>query len=315
MKKIVVSLICLFAILGNKTNAQSKDNVGFISLSTYIDSSVEERAEGATDVLKNKLDQIVNNNGLSNSFSRFILTANVVPVTKDVLGTAPTSIAYTLNVSFYIGDGIDGNKFATYSKNIKGVGINETKALINAFKNINTSDSELQSFISKGKKEIVNYYNTRCDVIIKQARLLETQNQFDEAIFILTSVPDACTDCFNKSTAAVQDIFDKKINMECKTKLQEAKLLWASNPTADGANLVSDILKDVNPRSSCYKDVVAFTGSVAKRVLEIDGREWKFNVDKEIGLEKDRIKAIRDIGVAWGNGQPKSIVYNVRGWW
>lgn len=81
------------------------------------------------------------------------MTANVVTVTKDVLGTAPTSIAYTLNVTFYIGDGIEGNKFTTLSKNVKGVGINETKALINAFKNINSSDSEIQSFISKGKKK------------------------------------------------------------------------------------------------------------------------------------------------------------------
>ena len=315
MKKIFLSIVCLVALLAHKTHAQSGDNVGFLSLSTYIDSSVEERTEGATDVLKNKLDQIVANNGLSNGFSRFILTANVVTVTKDVLGTSPSSIAYTLNVTFYIGDGIEGNKFTAFTKNIKGVGINETKALISAFKNINTSDPEMQSFISKGKKEIINYYNSRCDLIIKRARLLESQNQFDEAIYMLTAVPDACTDCFNKSLAVVQEIFDKKINMECKLKLQEAKLLWASNPTVESANLVSEILKDVNPRATCYKDVVAFTNSVAKRVLEIDGREWKFKVDQEIGLERDRIKAIRDIGVAWGNGQPNSIVYNVRGWW
>ena len=32
-----------------------------------------------------------------------------------------------------------------------------------------------------------------------------------------------------------------------------------------------------------------------KRVLEIDGREWKFKVDQN-WLERDRIKAIRDIG-------------------
>lgn len=315
MKKVLLSIVFLVTLIGNRNYAQSSDNVGFLSLSTYVDSSVEEKTEGATEVLKNKLDQIVANNGLANGFSRFILTANVITVTKDVLGTAPTSIAYTLNVTFYIGDGIEGNKFTTLSKNVKGVGINETKALINAFKNINSSDSEIQAFISKGKKEIINYYNTRCDLIIKKARLLESQNQFDEAIYMLSAVPDACTDCLNKSLVAVQDIFDKKINMECKVKLQEAKLLWASNPTVEGANLVSDMLKDINPRSSCYKDVVAFTNSVAKRVLEIDGREWKFKVDQEIGLERDRIKAIRDIGVAWGNGQPKSVVYNVRGWW
>ena len=53
---------------------------------------------------------------------------------------------------------------------------------------------EIQAFISKGKK-IINYYNTRCDLIIKKARLLESQNQFDETIYMLSAVPDACTDC------------------------------------------------------------------------------------------------------------------------
>lgn len=315
MKKIIITLFSFVALISVKSFSQSKDNANYISLSTYIDSSVEEKTEGATSVLSSKLNQIVSTNGMSNNFSRFIITANVNTLTKDVLGTAPTNLVYTLDVTFYIGDGMDGNKFASYSKTVKGVGVNETKALINAFKSINTSDKGIQNFIIKGKSQIIEYYNSRCDLIIKQARILQSQNQLDEALYMLSGVPDACTDCYNKVIPIMQEVYTAKINMDCKLKLQDAKLYWATNPTLDGANVVADILSNIDPRSNCYNEVNTFSKSVAKRVLELDGREWKFKVDTELGLEKDRIKAIRDIGVAWGNGQPNTVNYNVNGWW
>ena len=51
---------------------------------------------------------------------------------------------------------------------------------------------------------------------------------------------------------------------------------------------------------------------VAARVKEIDSREWKY-ILKEQAQESERIQAIRDIGVAYGKGQPKSVTYNLSG--
>lgn len=308
-------MLSVVAFLGAKTplSAQS-DNVGLMTLATYVDPVVEEKTPGATSVLETKLSQIVSSNGMSNGFSRFIITANVTVISKDVLGTAPANYAYTLDVTFYIGDGLDGNLFASYPMTLKGVGNNETKALISAFRTIRTNDKNLQSFISKAKEQIVNYYTTRCDLVIKQARMMENQNQFDEAIYSLITIPEASS-CYEKSLDVVNEIYNKKIERECKTKLQEARNYWNANPTVEGANTVAAILSEIDPRASCYKEVSSFANTVGKRVLELDGREWKFIVDKEIGLERDRIKAIRDVGVAWGQGQPQNVHYNVRGWW
>lgn len=315
MKKLFLSILSVCTFAGFTAQAQTKNNTELISLATYIDSSVESQTASATNALMNKLNQIVGASGLSSNYSRFILTANVNPRTKDVLGTAPTTIAYTMDVTFYIGDGIDGTKFGSITKTVKGVGSNESSAMMNAFKMINSTDKDLQAFIVKGKERIINFYNTRCDFIIKDAKMLETQNQYDEAIYKLTSVPDVCTACYSKAMTAAESTYLKKINFECKTQLQEAKLLWASNPTVDGANAVSEILSGIDSRANCYGEVQAFVGSVAKRVKELDGREWKLKVDTELGLEQQRIKAMRDIGVAWGKGQPKSVTYNVGGWW
>ena len=69
------------------------------------------------------------------------------------------------------------------------------------------------------------------------------------------------------------------------------------------------ILSTIDPYAACFSEAVTLTGEIAKRVKEIDGREWDFKLQKEIGLEKDRIKAWRDVGVAWGTNQPKKVVY------
>jgi hypothetical protein len=316
MKKTIIFILSMVAFAGikNPVSAQSSDNAGILSIATYIDPIVEEKTTGATSVLETKLGQIVSANGMGNGFSRFIITANVTVVTKDVLGTAPATYAYTLDLTLVIGDGIDGNAFARYPMTIKGVGNNETKALISALRTIDPRNKDLQEFVSNAKEQIIKYYSSRCDLIIKQARMLENQNQFDEAIYSLMSIPEASS-CYTKGLEVVNEIYNQKVERECKIKLQEAKNLWNANPTVEGANKVAAILSEIDPRATCYKEVSAFATTVGKRVLELDGREWNFKVDKEIGLERDRIKAIRDIGVAWGQGQPKTVHYNIRGWW
>ena len=56
------------------------------------------------------------------------------------------------------------------------------------------------------------------------------------------------------------------------------------------------------------------SAKIQKRVIEIDKREWNY-VMKEQQQTSEMIKAYRDVGVAYGNGQPKSVTYNVNGWW
>ena len=317
MKKLIPIFIVSFFISTSFTTVaqETKNDLAKVTLTPYIDASVSEITSGASSILTNKLNQIVNQNGLEgNGDPRFIITANVVIVSKDVIASAPPSIVYTLDVNLYIGDGLDGNKFASYSTSCKGVGINENKAMIEALKNIKPNNTEIQNFVTLGKKKVISFYNDRCDLILKQAKLLEAQNRYEEAIYKLTSIPESSLTCFNKAIEAIVPIYAKFINRDCQIKLQEATNIWNANQTMEAANQVGEILSTIDPQSTCYKEVRVFSNKVAKRVLELNDREWKFKVDSEIGLTRDLIKAYRDVGVAYGNGQPKSVVYNIRGW-
>ena len=67
---------------------------------------------------------------------------------------------------------MEGIKFASFSATVKGVGENETKAYMSALKNLKTNDPNYQDFIEKAKNKIVEYYNSKCDFIIKEAKAL-----------------------------------------------------------------------------------------------------------------------------------------------
>ena len=97
-------------------------------------------------------------------------------------------------------------------------------------------------------------------------------------------------------------------------KLQEATNLWNANQDVNSANQCGDILVSVEPSSACFKDVQALSNRIATRVKEIDKREWAYTL-KTQQQQSEMIKAYRDVGVAYGNGQPKTVSYNVNGWW
>ncbi len=193
---LMVGSISSFA----QNSAGKTEDLGRIVLNAYVPDQIENMPAAAASMLTNKLNQITTQSGMGGSAlnPRFIITPNIVVMTKDLTATAPPMTALTLDVTLYIGDGVEGTKFASTSVTVKGVGTNETKAYIEAIKGIKPADPTIQAFIEKGKTKIVEYYNSRCDFIIKEATALESQQKYEEAILKLTSVPEVCATCYNK---------------------------------------------------------------------------------------------------------------------
>lgn len=322
MKNIVLTLVAFLCsnFLFSQNSLGKSDDLGRIVISSYIPEQVEGISDITMQFLTNKLDQIITNAGLSGGDSRFIITPSISVLNKEVTSTAPTMIALTLNISFYIGDGIDGTKFSSYTTTVKGVGLNETKAYISAIKNVKINDPGYVSFINKGKTKIIEYYNSKCDFLIKQAQSIASSDRYDEAIYRLVQVPDVCKDCYNKAMDAVSPIYKAKIDKECKLLLTKANILWAASQDLNAASSISDILNQLDPNSSCYPEVQKLVAEVSKRVNDLEQREWNFKLKEQqdnIDLRKASIQASRDIGVAYGNNQPKN-TYNfstIRTWW
>lgn len=316
MKIIQILVIVVLSLLVSTFSMAQNDigkmnDLGRIALNPYVPEMDEALPSGTRVNLENKLGQIATRYGMGASelMPRFIISANVVLQSKEVTSTAPPMVAMVNDVTLYIGDGFEGKIFASTNVSVKGVGDNETKAYSAALKGLNPSNKEIERFMEEGKRKIIAYYNSRCDFIIKEAQTLEKQNRFDEAIYLLMGIPDVCAECYNKALDATGPIFQSKIDWECKDKMSKAKSVWSAGLNYAAANDAASILMTIDPEASCFKEVTPFANEIAKRVKEIDGREWDFKLQKEIGLERDRIKAYRDVGVAYGTNQPRNITY------
>jgi len=309
---IIISLLFCFTFF---TNAQNKTaGTERIVITAYVPQSIEGVPEIAVENLKNKLSQIITANGFSGDFNqRFILTANISVLTKDITPTAPPQHAYTLAITLYIGDGVSGVLFASTSTTVKGVGETETKAYINALKNLQTQSPNYQSFIENGKNKIIAYYNANCDFIMKEASVLASTNNYEAAIALLFTVPNASEECYYGAMDAILPIYQKYIDRDCQMKLQQATALWNASQDYESALQAGLVLASVDPDAGCFKDVKLLFNKIESSIKQRDAREWNYILKTQL-QESERIEAMRAIGVAYGTYQPNTI-YNTKSWW
>lgn len=342
MKKIVFLLI--FSAVFRGLNAQVKlDDFGRIILNTYLSDKINIPSE-AKELLKTKLSQIASNNGMGGSQvnPRFIITANLNVGTKDIIAGPPQMIAQNVDITFFIGDALTNTVFANTTLSLKGVGTNENKAFIEAIKTINPIYKNIEAFIEEGKNKIINYYSTNCDFIIKDAQTLVKQENYDEAIYQLSLVPDVCQECYFKCLDTLSSIYQKKLDADCKSKLNNAKVTWTANQTPEGAEKAGDILSAINPMASCQTDVDALVKSIDSKLKADEKAMWQFKMkqyadkiaeqkeqvriaeekskrdddyrenqsNRNLELDITRVNAYREVALEHARNQPKTITYN-----
>lgn len=293
MKKIIAVLILTFVAI--TSNAEVKlDDFGRIVLNTYLPDNIAIPTE-AKNLLLTKLNQITSNNGMGGSQSnpRFIITANVNVGTKDIIAGPPQMIAQNLDVTLFIGDAITNTIFTNTTLSLKGVGTNENKAFIEALKTINPKNKEVLDFLEDGKNKIINYYNTQCEFIIRDALSLSKKGEYDAAIHNLVVVPDVCESCHKKSMDTMLYIYQQKIDKECLLIMRNAKTTWMANQNAVGAAKVADIINTISPFSTCEPDAGNLMREIQSKLAAEEKAQWEFQTQKYKDAIKLKEEALR----------------------
>lgn len=317
MKKIIAVLILTFVVI--TSNAQVKlDDFGRIVLNTYLPDKIAIQTE-AKNLLITKLNQVTSNNGMGGSQAnpRFIITANVNVGTKDIIAGPPQMIAQNLDVTLFIGDAFTNTIFSNTTLSMKGVGINENKAFIDALKTFNPKNKEVIAFLEDGKTKIINYYSTNCDFIIKDAQTLADQFKFNEAIYQLMMVPNVCKECYFKAKDAATIIFNKKIESDCTEKLKEAKLIWAAEPTENGALKASAIMISIIPSDNCKTEINKLASEIKNKLQLEQKKKYDFDMlemQKRYDTEQKIIDAQKQIALEQAKNKPQTVTYNIIYW-
>jgi len=310
MKKIFFFL-CFLPWMGWAQNELgSANDLERIPLDVVIPDQVANIPDFARSLLESRILQVVTDNGMGGEGAspRFLVTAKMETISKDITPTTPPMENYTFEIYLYIVDFVDKNILSTVSFPAKGAGINPNKAYTNAINAVSLKNKNVKKFLDDGKRKIIEYYNSRCDFVITRAQSLAAQKQFGQAIATLSGVPEVCKDCYTRCLQAIGPIYQQFIDHDCQIMIATGSAIWAAQPNTEGALLAGSVLCRIDPDSRCYGQAQGIMKEMGAKVLKDEQRDWNFFVkvwDDNVKLEALRIKALRDVGVAWGaNQQP-----------
>ena len=294
----MISALCLMAC----ANIYAQECV--LPVSVQLDEDFANVPTAARNVLYQSLNRIATENGLTTDSPTcpFVLTAHCDVLDKSNLPGPPIQTVYNLGVTFYMADTYTQKKFGTAYVTLDGVGTGEVKSYINAFRRINASNNEIKSLINRGKKSMMNYYDTQFPNIIKEAKRLESLQNFEEALTMVLSIP-VCSKGGEEASKYGLQLYMKNLNRMNLFLLNRAKALWAAGQDQQTAYDVCAMLSQIDPDAACYGEAAKLMKEVKAQVRSDIDFEMREKYHDQIQLEKSRIAAARAVGVAFGNGQ------------
>jgi hypothetical protein len=328
MKRIYLSALTFLVSVGCMAQATDSD-FSRISLSVVLPENNTIPAE-ANQLLETKLKQIVTRYGIADNDlnERFVITAKSSVVQKNITPTNPPRISQRLEVTFIIGDVVENKIYETTSLTLTGIGTNETKAYISAFQNIRPDNKIFADLVNNAKAKIMQYYIANCNTYLQKARILETKQQFDEAIYTLMQVPNVSVECYNNAQNLATELVIKKINFEAEILLKQAQAKWAGANTLENAIVTLEILGKINPMATCQPQVETLIKTINDKLRADEKQEWDFKMqqyndtkareqrnfefmvkqhDGDHKLSRQRIEANRQVAIEFARNQPKEI--------
>ncbi len=297
-KKKAFLAFCLLAT----TSIYAQDCV--MPISIQLDDDFTNVPSAASTVLYQTLNRLATENGLTTEAptTPFVLTAHCDVLDKSNLPGPPIQTVYNLGLTFYIADTYTLKKFGTAYITLDGVGSGEVKSYINAFRRISANNNEIKDLINRGKKNMMNYYDTQYPNIIKEAKRLASLKNYEEALTMVLSIP-LCSKGGEEASKYGLQLYTKYLDRMNLYLLNQAKALWAAGQDQQTAYDVCSMLAQIDPDAACYAEATKLMKEVKARVRSDIDFEMRQKYNDEIQLEKDRIAAARAVGVAFGNGQ------------
>lgn len=313
MFKKLYSLILMLSIWGI-AHAQ-------IMLTPYIDSTSGGLDENNVSVLEGNLRSMISRAGLESSYGgRFILAVKVSLLDKSMTATAPVKVVQKVMMTYAIGDSQSGTCFGTTTMELRGVGETDIQATLSCFRNLKLSP-ELKNLIAQSRDHIIEYYDSNGASILAHAKSLVTGQKYEEALYELSFIPSECK-IYPEIAAYMSDIYQTNINHDAAQILAQAQAVWSSDPNpGPAADEATKLLGQIDTNAACYAQAQTLLKTIHNRVQSVTDQRYADEVAYKNAqlkatttLEKARIKACRDVAVAYAQSRPR-VIYNVHTWW
>lgn len=290
MRSLTFVALFLSALLAGAQNVAL--GVGGLQTDTNIDAS-------AAKTLSMRLQKILAQNGITEYGSDFVVVPKVI-ITEDELIEGGMKNIYKIQADLILDVfQMSTNKsFGSTSVELKGSGVRtKAAALKNAFGSIKYSDTGISKFLSDSKNSIVKYYTDNKTAIFSKARAAAAQNDYEQAIAILGSIPEGMPYSAEVDRELVS-VFAKWSKQNCESTILQAKAAIANKQFDEALSLLGSI----DPGSVCSSQASQLMNSIKSEIRAADAQERADTRRREqmaADLVKTRINAARDVAKAY----------------
>lgn len=248
---ITLSLLSFFSFSQEET-VPDMDDIGKIGFFREIIPN-NDIGGSAISNLASRFDRMAINESIGSSIDeRFGLILNPVIISEEITSSTPKRYFYELGIDIYAVDYQEKTTLGIFSVDgLKGLNVNKQRAIIASLRNF-TPNSRFKAFISETKEKIVSYYNNRCEFIITDALTLSSNDNFDDALIKLSSIPEVSTECFQRSRQEMTNVYKEKLNRDCQERVSNARGLIAQESYKEAASILQGILPGVD----CYDEAM-----------------------------------------------------------
>jgi len=289
-----------------------------IMLSPIIDSAINGLTENNVTIAEGRLRSVISSLGMESGYGgRFVLACKVAALQREVSGT---KLIQHLEITFAVGDNMANACFGSTSMEALGIGNTEGQAMTAALKNIK-STPQLKKIVAEAKQRIIEYYEKNGPAIIKKAQGLITAQQWEEALYELTAIPEECS-CYKQALAMMENVYATQLNHDAAQILAQAQAMWSADPNpGPTAQEAMSLLGQINTSAACYPQAQALMKKIEARTKAVTDREYrdkvamdKARLNAAVAVTKARINACRAVAVAYA--KRKVVVRNYyRSWY
>lgn len=281
--RLILSALLLVAFGVNSVKSQTTLSSKEMVAITPVVCTALDIDSNSKSMLNMKLMQVVTANGFASTSYRYALVPNIVMINKQVAPTVPVMYSLEFELSLYVVDMVEGIIVAEESFVLKGLDRVEGRAYTSAFNQLNPRSPQMTNFMERSRTSILDYYTTRTTTLLKKAESLAERELYDEAIEVLTPIPES-VDEYAVVCETLVAIYKKKLDKEAKVALQNVEILVASEKYDEAM----EELKKIDPASSYWAQANA---TIEKIVSTMEAK-------KKAALEAEKIRLEAQIAAA-----------------
>jgi len=294
MKRAIVLSVCLCSLwMSCPMSAQNT-----LPMAVNLAEESSNMPPASYDYLTTRLKSAVVNGGMGSTddFTQFYLTCSYNVIEKHIVPGAPAKHFQTIDMNFFVVDAFAGKVFTSTSIEVKGAGNSEEQANTASVKQFSPTNGTVVDFLKRSSLKIISYYETHLKEIINKADILAAANQYEEALFQLSLIPEACAG-YSEVLKVANTIFKKYKDYEGERNLAKATAIWNAGQNSEAAYAAAVYLSQITPDVACYKRAEKLNNAIRAGV--------KSDMPKERAHEEKmtEIRAWRDVGIAFGNNQ------------